>query len=220
MIQLFCSHNADKLKKILICLFCVLLFSAKDSSGNDFNVDAPHYIAAGMRQSRFANIEYVQNGFGIVFENSVFIQHTKLQYFRFLAFYETAFSDILKMRYSLFMGMRYNRDYFNSGSQIHLAEQFLPRFCHLKGSVQFLYDSEMGHDFVYDIQFRSNFFRDISLLAGLRTIPEYRAPEKRLYAGLSFDTPHLSVQPEISTPYHKQLQLTRVSISFLYNLPL
>ena len=199
------------MKKIgLMLLFCVaILFATEDKA-----------LFAGMRNSRYAFIGGEYNNYGLTIENSIFVQKAEQQYVRAILFYSAPLPFHLNLCYALFSGVRYDRAYHDVGGKINVNGSWINDRVGLDATWQIYNDSEMGLFSAYEGRSSVRLLHEVSLFAGLRTIPEYRMKEKRVFAGLSFTSGHLTVNPEISTPMKKELQLTRVAVSFLYKLPL
>ena len=199
------------MKKIgLMLLFCsAFLFATEDKA-----------LFAGMRNSRYAFIGGEYDHYGLTIENSIFVQRVEQQYVRAIIFYKTPLPLHLDLCYALFSGLRYDRAYYDVGGKINLNGTWINDRVGLDATWQIFNDSEMGLFSTYEGRGSVRFLPEVSLFAGLRTIPEYRMREKRVFAGLSFISGLLTVNPEVSTPMKKELQLTRVAVSFLYKLPL
>ena len=199
------------MKKIgLMLLFCsAILFATEDKA-----------LFAGMRNSRYAFIGGEYNHYGLTIENSIFVQKAEQQYVRATLSYRTPLPLHLNLCYALFSGVRYDRAYYDVGGKINLNGVWINDRMGLDATWQVYNDSEMGLFSTYEGRGSVRFLPEVSLFAGLRTIPEYRMREKRIFAGFSFTSGHLTVNPEVSTPMKKELELTRVAVSFLYKLPL
>jgi len=176
----------------------------------------PSYIL-GMRNSKYAyaGIQPFQS-WGIAYENSVFAQDVELQYGRIALFYvfETTFG--FSGSYAFFYGTRYNFDYYDFGAELDLKYNIHPKYLQIKGVLQPRYDSDAKEMLGYSILTQTMPLGEVGLFAGFKNLPEYRDVERRLFAGVAFETPHLKVLPEISTPVATNLATTRVSISFVY----
>lgn len=176
----------------------------------------PSYIL-GMRNSKYAyaGIKPFQS-WGIAYENSVFTQDLELQYGRIALFYVFDAPFGISGSYAFFYGIRYNFDYYDFGAELELKYDVHPRYLQIKGILQPRYDSDAKGMFGYSILAQTMPLGEVGLFAGFKNLPEYRDVEQRLFAGVAFETPHLKVLPEISTPVVTNLATIRVSISFVY----
>ena len=196
-----------------VCLILLLgsffLYAADDTS-----------IFAGMRNTRFAFLGGEYKNFGLAIENSIYVQKADQQYARVFFFYKTSLPLQMQLCYALFAGSRYDRAYHDVGGRVNVRGAWFDEFLGVDAVWQIYNDSEIGLFSAYEGRGSIRLLREVALFAGLRTIPEYRMKARRVFAGLSFKSGHLVVNPEISTPLKKELQLTRVSVSFLYKLPI
>lgn len=202
------------MKKTLaaILLFTILSIShASDSTA----------IFAGMRNNRyaFAGMQ-AKSGFGIAFENSVLVQKVDIQYARLAVFYAKELPFNLSVNYAFYGGMRYDKEFYDFGSRISALWKVHERYLQLNAMLQPFYDSDLGDLYGYLAGFRTFILPEVALFANFKNIPEYRDVERRIEGGLLFETNHLSVAPQISTPLSGDHPLTRVSVSFLYKLPI
>lgn len=180
-----------------------------------FSQELTYYL--GMRSSKYAYIGVQPfKHWGVVYENSLFAQDMNLQYGRISLIYSFDIPFGLKGYYSFFYGMRYNNDYYDLGTVLNCEAALYSRFLWVNGVLQPRYDSDIKGMLGYSLSLKMMFFRDIGLTAGIKNLPEYRNVERRFFAGFVFETDHLKVMPEISTPLSIEMETTRVSVSFVY----
>lgn len=194
------------MKKILIIILLALNFLFAQTS----------YVL-GMRNSKYAyaGIQPFRN-FGMAYENSVFVQDVELQYGRIALFYVFEHFPYIAGSYAFFYGMRYNYDYYDFGAELDVAYYVHPKYLQIKGVLQPRYDSDAKKMLGFSILVKTMPFGEIGFFGGCKNLPEFRDVERRLFAGLAFETPRLKVTPEISAPISSSLAATRVSVSFIY----
>lgn len=203
------------MKKILLFLLaCALVSFANEGSSSNKE------IFAGMKNSRYAFVGGSYKNFGLSLESSIFVQKANQQYGRIAAFYKSPLAFNLNVYYALFAGIRYDGAYYDVGGKLNFKGSWINERLGLDATAQVSNDSEIGLMFAYEIRGIVGILPEISLFAGARTIPEFRMKEQRIFAGFSFESGRIIVNPEISTPMKRELQLTRVSASFIYKLPL
>ena len=89
------------------------------------------------------------------------------------------------------------------------------------GIYQPYYDSDLEISHGYSVALSLFPLSEVGVTGGIRNIPDYRETERRVFAGLVFDTPHLLLQPIISTPLRSGAKsVTRLTINFVYRLSL
>lgn len=193
-------------------IFLVILLFALSVSF----AQGPSYIL-GMRNSKYAyaGIKPFQS-WGLAYENSVFAQDLELQYGRIALFYVFEIPLGISGSYAFFYGMRYNFDYYDFGAELDLKYNIHPRYLQIKGTLQPRYDSDAKEMMGYSILIQTILLEEVGLFAGFKNLPEYRDVERRLFAGVAFETAHLKIFPEISMPVATNFATTRASISFLY----
>ena len=171
----------------------------------------------GMRNSKYAyaGIQPFEN-WGLVYENSVFMQEFKLQYGRFAFFYVFKAPFDFSGSYAFFYGMRYNNDYYDFGAELDLTYCVHPRYLQIKGVLQPRYDSDAKGMMGYSILVQTMPLGEVGLFAGFKNLPESREVEQRLFAGVAIESSHVKIMPEISAPVASSFSTTRASISFVY----
>lgn len=177
-------------------------------------------VFVGMKNSRYAFIGGQYGNYGLSLESSIFVQKAEQQYGRAVIFYKTPLVLNLNICYALFAGTRYDGAFYDVGGKLNFKGSWINERLGLDATAQVSNDSEIGLMFAYEIRGIVGILPEISLFAGARTIPEFRMKEQRFFAGFSFESGRIIVNPEISTPMKRELQLTRVSASFIYKLPL
>lgn len=199
------------MKKTLITLLAIVSFS--------FALDGSYLI--GMRSSKYGFIGYESsNNWGFAVENSLFVQDMDLQYARLAAFYRFSLHSRVNGHYAIFAGSRYNQDYYDFGSMLSLDLTIIKRYFDVQGTISPIYDSDAKLDYVYSVSAQTMLLQEVGLFGGFKNIPDYRNPEKRIFGGLVFDTRHLILKPEISTPFKADARSnTRVSVNFIYKAP-
>lgn len=171
----------------------------------------------GMDNTKYAYVGIQPFGnFGLVYENSVFVQDVELQYGRIALFYAFEQFPYIKGSYAFFYGMRYNFDYYDFGAELDVAYYVHSKYLQIKGALQPRYDSDAKGMLGYSISAQTMPLGEVGLFFGYKNLPEYRDVERRVFAGLAFETPRLKVMPEISAPVSSGLATTRVSVSFVY----
>ena len=171
----------------------------------------------GIKNSKYAYIGLQPfERWGIAYENSLFSQDIKLQYGRLDLFYIFEMPFDLRGCYVFFLGTRYNMDYYDIGGELDVRYDMVLRYLQIKGILQPRYDSDIKGKIGYSLALQTRPFEEIGFLVGIKNLPEYRNVERRVFAGLSFEGPHLKIVPEISFPLAKETELMRVTISFVY----
>ena len=175
----------------------------------------------GMRCSKYGFVGYEYNNkWGLVYENSIFIQDVELQHGKILGYYHSSFNTI-DLYYALFYGSRFNQDYYDYGGIFSAHYRTTSNLFHLNVRYQPFSDSDFGfkHGYYFSLQVLP--FNEIGLFLGVRNLPDFRETERRLFGGIVFELPHLVLQPEISTPVRKgSRSVTRLSVNFIYKAPL
>lgn len=176
-----------------------------------------HYFL-GVQNSKyaFAGIEN-PNRFGFSIKNSLFVEDLEYQYVRAAIFYNFQLPFNIGGRYTLYSGIRYNRDFYDFGGNLHLKWNVFDKLLQIESSFLSYYDSDLGRKICYLVGIQTMFLKEIGVFAGFKNIPEYRDSEQRIYGGLVFDVPRILVKPEISIPINNEWETTtRISISFTY----
>lgn len=200
------------MKKVLLIL---LMFSLT------IMAEKPSNILAGMRNGRYAFVGLqTKYDIGFAVESSVHVQKPEIQYGRGILFYTAELPYEISLDYALYAGMRYDQEFYDFGSRFSVLYKLHSRYLHLNGVLQPFYDSDYDGHVGYLVGARTFFLPEVALFASFKNLPEIRAVERRVSGGLLFETQHLSVMPELSMPINGEIQLTRVSISFLYKLPI
>ncbi len=195
------------MKYFLVALFIVCGMSCARDSAYFLGMQNSKYAYVGMRP---------YDHWGVLYKNSVFVQDLEFQYGRLAVFYSFSAPFNLSGECFFFGGMRFNRDYYDVGSELDVRYALHPRYLVLRGILQPRYDSEIGRMIGYFISGRTKPLEEVGLQAGVKNLPEYRDVERRVFAGLVFESGHLKVEPEISIPFEMKLENTRVAISFIY----
>ena len=171
----------------------------------------------GMRSSKYGSIGVEYKDIGFIIENSIFIDDVNNQYIRTKAYHNFLITNWIHLTYTLFYGSRYNHDYFDYGGILETHIKSTGKTIQAKGTFLPFYDSNLGHKYSYSASLIFLPFSEVGIIGGIRNIPEYRIPEKRVFSGLVFDLPHLWLQPEISTPLRRNAKsVTRLTFNFIY----
>lgn len=199
------------MKKILFIFIMASLVYAEQSS----------YIL-GLRSSKYGYIAYQnKNNWGIAFENSIFIQDVELQYARTAVFYTFSALSLLHGSYAAYYGSRYNQDYYDIGTSITCAWDIFGKYLQVDGIWQPFYDSDIGLTYGYSAWLQTIPLNEVGVFGGIKNLPDSRDPERRFFAGLVFDLPHMLLKPEVSTPLRKKgRSMTRVMVNFTYKAPI
>lgn len=202
------------MKKILLFLLaCALVSFANEGSSSNKE------IFAGMKNSRYAFVGGSYKNFGLSLESSIFVQKANQQYGRIAAFYKSPLAFNLNVYYALFAGIRYDGAYYDVGGKLNINGSWIENRIGLDATMQISNDSEIGTIYAYELRGILRILSETALFAGTRTIPEFRMKEHRGFAGISFTSGNLSVCPEVSIPLSGKLQLSRISVSFIYKTP-
>ena len=180
-----------------------------------FAAESQYFMGFENSKYGFVGFEH-DDKWGLAVENSVFVEYIEFQYIRLNLFYRFNLPLEVSGFYTLYMGMRYNRDYFDAGSILYLQRDFWGNRISIRGAFQPSYDSDIKRQYGYLGEGRIRILSDVGLIVGVKNIAEYRENEQRLYGGVFFDAQHLQVRPEISIPTNMKMSVTRVSVSFLY----
>lgn len=173
-------------------------------------------LILGVKNTRIAIAGYeLSCKLGLLIENTMYVQDVKSQYIRLALFYKKDLQYKVNAGLFAFYGQRYNHDYYDLG--VRLFTDWHWKVFAFSGALQPLYDSEMKYHTCYSVAVNGYVFSDFAVAIEFKNIPEYRNVEKRASFGLLFDTPVLKVKPEVSIPLTNEEQLTRISISLLYN---
>lgn len=191
-----------------------LMFSLALVAGNALasvafvGVENSKYAIAGFRPGE--NV-------GVALMHSLWIQDAS-QYVRLVPFYRFRINDNVSGRYSVFYGTTYERSYYDYGADLFLRALFFNRLIELDGRFRPQYDSDLKFNYGYEFVGKISGWKEIAVFGGVKNIPEYRKPEDRFLAGMSFSVKNLSVSPEISIPTNLKTQYTRIHVNFLYEL--
>ena len=198
------------MKVIFSILFLALTLYASEA---EFSI--------AMRNSKYGAIGFEYNDIGVVYENSVFIDVLEKQYARLLIYHDFSWTDRIDLRYSLYYGTRYNQDYYDYGGIFEINTRITKHALRFSGIYQPYYDSDLEISHGYSAALSLFPLSEVGVTGGIRNIPDYRETERRVFAGLVFDTPHLLLQPIISTPLRSGAKsVTRLTINFVYRLSL
>lgn len=196
------------MKKIifLICFFSIWSFAQQSG-----------YIL-GLRSSKYGQVGYENaSQWGVILENSIFIEDVELQYLRIEAFHDFSIMQDLDLQYLLFYGSRYNHDYHDYGGSIKLSADLIAKYLNITTIFQPFYDSDLGLTYGYSAKLQTIPLKHVGIFGGVRNIPEYRDPERRVFGGIVFNLPQLILEPEISTPLKKDSRsTTRLTVNFIY----
>jgi hypothetical protein len=174
----------------------------------------------GVRSSKYAYVGYENNKIGVILENSVFVEDVEKQYARAIAYYHFLISR-LYVSYGLYYGSRYNHDFYDYGAILKSSLKITEHVFRLDGIFMPFYDSDLKLHYGYSASISVFPFTEVGFVGGFRNIPDYRDVERRVFAGIEFDTPHLILRPEISTPLRNDARsVTRFTINFIYRNPL
>lgn len=194
------------MKKFLLLLFVPIIAFAHES----------HYIM-GVRNSKYAFIGYEYNScWGFVFENSVFTQDIPYQYMRSALYYKFDAPFNITGSYAIYAGTRYDRGFYDIGGVLNIEWEPVKKHLKFSGFFQPYHDSDLGQKNGYSLNIQTIPLEEIGLIIGLRNVPEFRDTGQRLFGGLIFALPHMTILPEISTPTDCHWETTRFSISFIY----
>lgn len=196
------------MKRFVILIFLFFI------SGNAESISS-YFMGMTNSSYIFIGTEFF-NRIGIAAEHSVFTQGAEKQYVRIAPFYRFHLPYEFYGSYALFSGMRYDKGYYDFGARLDLSWNIWNRLMQVSGTYQPFYDSFIGLKNGYRLALQSIFSQHVGLFVGLKNIPDFRAVERRFCGGLIFDTPNISVKPEISVPTDGGTHLTRVSVSFVY----
>lgn len=178
------------------------------------------FLFSGMHLSKYGFLGVSsQKGYGAILETSFFSQETQHQYARAAVFYHIQTKIQLDGFYLLYVGSRYDNAFYDYGSLLGIQWMPMQRMI-FNGKLQLFYDSDLGLNFCFSSQAQAKIFNDIYLLGGIKNVPEYRSAETRYFGGLSFAVQHLQISPYMSKPLSSDKSHTRISIDFLYTLPL
>ncbi|MCQ2049470.1 MAG: hypothetical protein MJZ22_00440 [Candidatus Saccharibacteria bacterium] len=194
------------MKKILCLLIVLTSVSFADST----------YYLLGLRNSKHAMVGARYKNYGVVVENSLYVQSIDLQYIRASVFYRFDLPLNLSGYYALYSGIQYNRNFFDVGAVANLKWNPLGKYLQMSATIMPFYDSDLDRQFGYSFGIQTIPLSEIGLFVNLKNIPDYRVLENRLAAGLVFVFEHMTVKPEISVPLDFNLDYARVSVSFVY----
>ena len=156
-------------------------------------------LSVGLRDTRYVNVSYsFLKNYSVRFEQSVYAEKPKCQYFRIYASYLRDFR-IFKVSVSPYFGMTYGDIYKSLGVNFDVAITPVNLFT-IKAGFTPHYDTGLDYSSLYLASIGINCNKQISLVGTYTNRPEYRAPEKRLRAGIRFTVGKLWVLPEVSIP--------------------
>lgn len=195
--------------KKIACIF-ILLFASSIFASSNFA-----YLL-GMRNNRyvFIGVEY-DNVWGFIVENSVFTQGTEKQYIRVAPYYAWALPGNITGSYTLYTGMRYDKDYYDFGARIDALWAPI-QYMQLGGAFNPFYDSFLKEKIGYEFFLQSYITKELGIFAGFKNIPYFRDTERRIMGGFTIKTGNILVRPELSLPPNNGSHLSRVSLYFIY----
>jgi len=195
-----------KIRLVLIC--CLLFISSSFAS----------YYMLGMRNSKYAFAAYENTKhWGVALENSFFVEEVELQYARAAAFYTFYLNLGFKGAYALYYGRRYNGDFYDVGAMLVLKYNIVNRLLQIGAMIQPFYDSDLKSKSAYNAWVQAIPLEEVGLFLGIKNQADYRDLERRAYAGVVFDLPHIVLKPEVSTPLEKGCKsTTRITVNFVY----
>lgn len=196
--------------KSLKCLMFFLAFVAGNALAS--------VAFVGMENSKYAIVGFRPGkSAGVALMHSLWVQDAS-QYVRLSPFYSFRINDNVSGQYSVFYGTTYERSYYDYGADLYLSALFFNRLIELDGRFRPQYDSDLKFNYGYEFVGKISGWKEIAVFGGIKNIPEYRKPEDRFLAGMSFSVKNLSVSPEISIPTNLKTQYTRIHVNFLYEL--
>lgn len=195
--------------RIRLLLICCLLFISSSFAS---------YYMLGMRNSKYAYVAYENTRhWGFALENSFFVEEVELQYARVAAFYTFDLNLGLEGAYTLYYGRRYNGDFYDVGAILALKYNIVDRLFQIGATFQPFYDSDLKSKNAYNAWVQTIPLEEVGLFLGIKNQAEYRDLERRAYAGVVFDLPHITLKPEVSTPLEKGCKsTTRITVNFVY----
>lgn len=174
-------------------------------------------ISIGLRDTRFAYISYtLDHRYEFKLENSLYSAQLAFQYARATAGYLGKIGEDADYGISAYYGSAWNNDYRNAG--LYAALEYRIERVGVYGVINPHYDSTLDFDLCYRIGALCRLTDEIAVKCDYNTVPVYRAPEKRVRLGLSFDVGNLSVEPHVSLSVEKndRFKSMRVLTSFKY----
>ena len=177
-----------------ILLIFVVMFSVGHLSAQ---------LSVGLRDTRYVNVSYsFLKNYSVRFEQSVYAEKPKCQYFRLYTSY-FRYINFFKVSVTPYFGMTYGDIYKSLGADIDVSCTPVSLLT-VKAGFTPHYDTGLDYSNLYLASIGINCNKQISLIGTFTNRPEYRAPEKRLRAGVRFTVGKLWVLPEVSIPASSQ----------------
>lgn len=174
-------------------------------------------FGVGLRDNRFIYGDFTfLNHYEVKLEHSVFAEKIGYQYLRAYAGYKGSLRH-LDYKGQLYFGSAYNRSYYSGGALISARCTLFSRLI-IDGRLNPHYDSAYGYKTCFYAGAGAVITRNIDILAGYTTIPEYRMSENRTHLGFDFHVGKLSVCPTLSvaTSGASKAKTLRVLAAFSY----
>ncbi len=172
-------------------------------------------VAIGLRDSKFAYIQYRINNIYIKTEHSLYSDKIKRQYIREYIGLNLNLSEKLNIKSSIYGGVMYNKYYADYGV-------FIRPYYTINTSLKIYafynlnYDTYIKRDNRFLGGFDINITKDIAFSFDYSSIPENRMNEKRLHGSILFHINNLYVKPSVSIPLDDKLHYIRFLTSFEY----
>lgn len=174
-------------------------------------------FGVGVRDSRFIYGDFTfRRHWTVKLEESVFPEKIGLQYLRAYAGYKGDWKS-LDYDAQAYFGACYNGNYHSYGLLASARYTLFDRVM-IDGKINPHYDSGYGYKTCFYAGAGVKITKNIDVLAGYTTIPEYRMSEKRVHAGFDFHVNRLSVQPMLSieTSGDRNAKTLRTLVGFRY----
>lgn len=190
------------LSVIIMSLLCVTCFSQ---------------ISVGIRDNRHVYGQYVlKKKYSFKLEQSVYAEKLGYQTLRGYIGYRSNYRGLVYSA-EAYLGSTYNGSYYTTGGFARGRYAFVDRLF-VDVALNPHYDSTIGYETCFAVGAGFVITRDIDIVAGYTTVPEYRLSEKRVQGGFDFHVAGLTVSPRLSigTSGVNKAKTLRALMSFSY----
>lgn len=173
-------------------------------------------IFLGLKENRYGILNYRLNNWQIGLKQSIFTENVKFQYIQLNFNYDYTYNEHLRFSSMVGGGITYSNSFHDF--DFNLLGEYNIRPVSISAEVQPHYDSEFDYSTNYGFTGKCRITSEVSLKLKYTNIPEFRVSERRIKAGIIFESKNLYVEPEISIPTGDHPRFVRVLCSFTYHI--